>query len=167
MRRNRIRRHEHTRPDKENDRVRNIDSLNAQTGPVLLAYRANAELRTLVHTAASGAPLMSTTGPNETRHTIWRVAEPELVAEIGAAFDAARRAVHRGRTPPFGRGAAGRGSAPRGRQAADPQARRARSLRAHVADLGTRRSRATSRSSRSRFRTTRCTSSLTTASCAT
>ena len=62
-------------------------SLNAQTGPVLLAYRANVELRTLVHTAASGAPLMSTTGPNETRHTIWHVAEPELVTEIGAAFE--------------------------------------------------------------------------------
>jgi uncharacterized protein (DUF1015 family) len=38
----RIRRHEFTRPDKETDRVRNIDALNAQTGPVLLAYRANA-----------------------------------------------------------------------------------------------------------------------------
>ncbi|HUO65987.1 MAG TPA: DUF1015 family protein [Gammaproteobacteria bacterium] len=84
---NRIRRHELTRPDKETDRVRNIDSLNAQTGPVLLAYRANAELHTLVHAAAAGTPLMSATGPNETRHTIWRVAEPELVAAIGAAFD--------------------------------------------------------------------------------
>jgi uncharacterized protein (DUF1015 family) len=41
---NRIRRHELTRPDKENDRVRNIVTLNAQTGPVLLAYRANAAL---------------------------------------------------------------------------------------------------------------------------
>ncbi len=39
---NRIRRHELTRPDKEDDRVRNIATLNAQTGPVLLAYRANA-----------------------------------------------------------------------------------------------------------------------------
>jgi uncharacterized protein (DUF1015 family) len=84
---NRIRRHELTRPDKENDRVRNIDSLNAQTGPVLLAYRANVELRTLVNAAAAGSPLLSATGPNETRHTIWRVAEPELVVEITAAFD--------------------------------------------------------------------------------
>ncbi|HSC14880.1 MAG TPA: DUF1015 domain-containing protein, partial [Gammaproteobacteria bacterium] len=41
---NRIRRHELTRPDKENDRVRNIATLNAQTGPVLVAYRANAAL---------------------------------------------------------------------------------------------------------------------------
>ena len=84
----RIRRHEHTRPDKENDRVRNIDSLNAQTGPVLLAYRANVELRSLVQDAAAGAPLLSATGPNETLHTIWRVADVERVAELTEAFDA-------------------------------------------------------------------------------
>ena len=83
----RIRRHEHTRPDKENDRVRNIDSLNAQTGPVLLAYRANAEIRALVRAATAGSPLLDATGPNDTRHTIWRIAEPRA-AEIGAAFDA-------------------------------------------------------------------------------
>ena len=35
---NRIRKHEFTRPDKEDDRVRQIEALNAQTGPVLLAY---------------------------------------------------------------------------------------------------------------------------------
>ena len=40
--------HELTRPDKENDRVRNIATLNAQTGPVLLAYRANDALRELL-----------------------------------------------------------------------------------------------------------------------
>ena len=49
----RIRRHELTRPDKENDRVRNIVTLNAQTGPVLLAYRANAALRELIDTASA------------------------------------------------------------------------------------------------------------------
>src|SRR6185295_17418185 len=39
---NRIRKHEHTQPDKEDDRVRQIDALNAQTGPVMVAYpRAN------------------------------------------------------------------------------------------------------------------------------
>jgi uncharacterized protein (DUF1015 family) len=84
----RIRRHELTRPDKENDRVRNIDSLNAQTGPVLLAYRANAELRSLVRDASAGAPLLSATGPNQTLHTIWRVAEPERLAGLTEAFDA-------------------------------------------------------------------------------
>jgi uncharacterized protein (DUF1015 family) len=84
----RIRRHELTRPDKENDRVRNIDSLNAQTGPVLLAYRANAAIRSLVRDAAAGAPILSATGPNETLHTIWRVADEERVADLTEAFDA-------------------------------------------------------------------------------
>jgi uncharacterized protein (DUF1015 family) len=55
----RIRRHELTRPDKEGDRVRNIATLNAQTGPVLVAYRANATLSSLVAAAAREAPLFS------------------------------------------------------------------------------------------------------------
>ena len=42
---NRIRKHEFTRPDKEDDRVRQIEALNAQTGPVLLAYPDSARCR--------------------------------------------------------------------------------------------------------------------------
>lgn len=45
---NRIRRHEFTRPDKEDDRVRQIEALNAQTGPVLLAYPSDAEVDALL-----------------------------------------------------------------------------------------------------------------------
>src|SRR6185503_21226201 len=51
----RIRRHELTRPDKENDRVRNIATLNAQTGPVLLAYRASDALRELLSIATNAS----------------------------------------------------------------------------------------------------------------
>jgi uncharacterized protein (DUF1015 family) len=67
----RIRRHELTRPDKEQDRVRNIAALNAQTGPVLLAYRANDSLRELLTIATNAAPLFSVTGPNDVVHTVW------------------------------------------------------------------------------------------------
>ncbi|HVJ30916.1 MAG TPA: DUF1015 domain-containing protein, partial [Gammaproteobacteria bacterium] len=82
-----IRRHELTRPDKENDRVRNIATLNAQTGPVLCAYRADAALRELVAAAAKSAALFSVVGPNDVEHTVWRVA-PASVAAFQAAFDA-------------------------------------------------------------------------------
>lgn len=85
---NRIRRHELTRPDKETDRVRNIASLNAQTGPVLVAYRANAKLSDLTRAAARGAPLFSVAGPNDVEHTVWRVAARDDVAAFQAAFDA-------------------------------------------------------------------------------
>jgi len=84
---NRIRRHELTKPDKEDDRVHNIDALNAQTGPVLLAYRANVELASLVRDAVHPDPLFSARGPNDTQHTVWRVADPTRVAAFGAAFD--------------------------------------------------------------------------------
>ena len=43
-----IRKHEFTRPDKEDDRVRQIDALNAQTGPVLLAYPTAPEVDALL-----------------------------------------------------------------------------------------------------------------------
>src|SRR3954470_5860296 len=49
---NRIRKHEFTRPDKEDDRVRQIKALNAQTGPVLLAYPGSAEVDALLARAA-------------------------------------------------------------------------------------------------------------------
>jgi uncharacterized protein (DUF1015 family) len=85
---NRIRRHELTRPDKENDRVCNIATLNAQTGPVLLAYRANATLRELISAATRAAPLFSVVGPNDVEHTVWRVDAAARIAELTTAFAA-------------------------------------------------------------------------------
>jgi uncharacterized protein (DUF1015 family) len=84
----RIRRHELTRPDKENDRVRNIATLNAQTGPVLLAYRSNATIGELIRATSSGPPLFSVPGPNAVQHTVWRVATPAQVAAFAGAFNA-------------------------------------------------------------------------------
>ena len=83
---NRIRRHELTRPDKENDRVRNIATLNAQTGPVLLAYRANATLRDLLAVATNAAALFSVTGPHDVVHTVWH-ASPSTASTFQTEFD--------------------------------------------------------------------------------
>lgn len=88
---NRVRKHELTRPDKETDRVRNIDALNAQTGPVLCAYRGNETLRTLLADAARGAPLLDVDGPQNVRHTIWRIADPTTVARLERELDALGR----------------------------------------------------------------------------
>jgi uncharacterized protein (DUF1015 family) len=82
----RIRRHELTRPDKENDRVRNIATLNAQTGPVLLAYRASDGLRELLGVATNAAPLFSVTGPNDVVHTVWDTT-PATDATLQAELD--------------------------------------------------------------------------------
>ncbi len=84
---NRIRSHELTRPDKENDRVRNIAALNAQTGPVLLAYRAAKHITTLIRASTTEPPGIEVPGPNDTVHSLWPVVAPERIAAFLAAFD--------------------------------------------------------------------------------
>lgn len=85
---NRIRKHEFTRPDKEDDRVRQIEALNAQTGPVLLAYPSAGDADALLAQASAGTPDADVTAPDGIRHQIWVVRDTDLVARITAAFDA-------------------------------------------------------------------------------
>lgn len=85
---NRIRKHEFTRPDKEDDRVRQIEALNAQTGPVLLAYPDAPEVdEALARTTAEGAAA-DVTGDAGVRHTLWRIDAPAVLARLSAALDA-------------------------------------------------------------------------------
>ncbi len=84
---NRIRKHEFTRPDKEDDRVRQIDALDAQTGPVLLAYPAAPEVDAILANASSGAP-DSDAELDGVRHTLWVIRDAAVQARITAAFDA-------------------------------------------------------------------------------
>lgn len=84
---NRIRKHEFTRPDKEDDRVRQIEALNAQTGPVLLAYRKHAELQNILMLATRSEPLYEVKGENAVMHMIWRIDDAATVARITVAFN--------------------------------------------------------------------------------
>ena len=85
---NRFRKHEGTRPDKETDRVRNMLALNAQTGPVLSAYRARDDLRALMNEVAAEPALFEVTGQHDVSHTVWRVSEESRVNAVSAAFNA-------------------------------------------------------------------------------
>ena len=84
---NRIRKHEFTRPDKEDDRVRQIDALDAQTGPVLLAYPAAPEVDAILAAASSGAP-DSDAELDGVRHTLWVIRDAAILQRITAAFNA-------------------------------------------------------------------------------
>ncbi len=85
---NRIRRHEFTRPDKEDDRVRQIEALNAQTGPVLLAYRSQAEVDALLADAARAEPEVELVADDGIAHSLWVVRDPARIGQITAAFEA-------------------------------------------------------------------------------
>ncbi len=85
---NRIRKHEFTRPDKEDDRVRQIDVLNAQTGPVLLAYPSAPEVDAILQRASGGVPDADVVADDGIRHTIWVIRDGAVQKQITAAFDA-------------------------------------------------------------------------------
>ena len=82
-----IKKHEHTRPDKEDDRTRHMIQLHAQTGPVFLTYRASSTVDRIVNDVMRGAALFDFTAPDGVQHTIWRAEEAErrdLVVAFGA-----------------------------------------------------------------------------------
>jgi uncharacterized protein (DUF1015 family) len=85
---NRIRKHELTRPDKEDDRVRHMEALNAQTGPVLAAYPRAPELDALLAEAARVPPDVDAVADDRVRHAIWPIHDAGLLARIGALFEA-------------------------------------------------------------------------------
>ncbi|HED35687.1 MAG TPA: DUF1015 domain-containing protein [Gammaproteobacteria bacterium] len=85
---NRIRKHEFTRPAKENDRVNQIEALNAQTGPVLLAYKSDEAVDALLSQVAEGTPLYELTADDGIGHTFWIVEDQDVTDRLSAAFDA-------------------------------------------------------------------------------
>jgi uncharacterized protein (DUF1015 family) len=84
---NRIRKHEFTRPDKEDDRVRQIEALNAQTGPVFLTYKHHPDIDELVARITAGTPEVYVTADDGVRHTLWVLREPAAIETITSTFD--------------------------------------------------------------------------------
>ncbi len=86
---NRIRKHEHTTPAKEDDRVRQIEAVNAQTGPVMLGYPTAPQIDALLaEAAATGKPDVDVTADDGVRHQLWVIADDAMIAKLTAAVDA-------------------------------------------------------------------------------
>jgi uncharacterized protein (DUF1015 family) len=85
---NRIRKHEHTTPTKEDDRVRQIEAVNAQTGPVMSGYPNAPAIDALLAKAAAGKPEVDVTTDDGVRQQLWVVAEDALIDKLTRAFDA-------------------------------------------------------------------------------
>ena len=85
---NRIRKHEFTRPAKEDDRVRQIDAVNAQTGPVLLAYPDAPIVDEILLAASQGEPQLQTTADDGVEHTLWVISDKAMIQTLTDAFDA-------------------------------------------------------------------------------
>ena len=68
-----IKKHEHTRPAKEDDRTRHIDALDANTGPVFLTYKARPEIDALVDRLTGSDPIYDFVAPDGIQHVLWVV----------------------------------------------------------------------------------------------
>ncbi len=85
---NRIRKHEYTRPVKEDDRVRQIEAVNAQTGPVLLAYPDAPVVDKIIAQVSANEPDMDATADDGIQHTLWVIDDDKLISQLTEAFNA-------------------------------------------------------------------------------
>jgi len=84
---NLIKKHEFTRPDKEDDRVNHMDALDAQVGPVFLTYQAEEKVDALVSQVTGQEPEYEFDADDGTRHVFWVVKDAETTTALQAAFD--------------------------------------------------------------------------------
>ena len=83
---NTIRKHEFTRPDKEDDRVAHLEALDAQTGPVFLTYSADVELDALFNRIISSKPDVDFIASDGVQHTSWTINSSENAVFIENKF---------------------------------------------------------------------------------
>lgn len=83
-----IKKHENTRAEKEADRIRHVDACNAQTGPIFLAYRADAQIRETVRRNKEKEPLYDFTSKDGIQHRIFCISDSADIEKIQSAFAA-------------------------------------------------------------------------------
>ena len=81
-----IKKHEFTRPEKGEDRVKHMDVVNAQVGPVFLTYQAVSKIDELIAGITQGTPEYDFTLPDGIRHIFWIVSEADEIADLEDSF---------------------------------------------------------------------------------
>ena len=82
-----IKKHENTRADKEIDRITHVDTCNAQTGPIFLAYRAQDSIDAIINRIKQNQPEYSFISDDDIRHRVWLIDAPEDITSIRDNFD--------------------------------------------------------------------------------
>ena len=82
-----IKKHEHTRPAKESDRIKHVDRTNANAGPVFLTYKARPDIDKLVKKATKENPVYGFTAPDGIGHTVWVIEDDPLSDGLIREFD--------------------------------------------------------------------------------
>lgn len=81
-----IMKHENTRADKEIDRITHVDTCDAQTGPIFLAYRANEVISKVVAKTKQSAHINDFTSDDGIKHVVWKISDASDIDTIEGAF---------------------------------------------------------------------------------
>jgi len=81
-----IKKHEKTRADKEIDRITHVDTCNAQTGPIFLAYRAQDKIDEIVNKIKQNEPEYAFVSDDEIRHRVWLIDQKSDIDLIRDSF---------------------------------------------------------------------------------
>ncbi|MBO9129203.1 DUF1015 family protein [Bacillus sp. 165] len=84
---NTIKKHEHTRPEKELDRIRHVDACNANTGPIFMTYRYNQRIQDIVaNWIQNHSPLFQFTAEDGVTHALWTIDEATTIRNVTELF---------------------------------------------------------------------------------
>ena len=83
-----IKKHELTREDKEQDRIRHVDICNANTGPIFLAYRTVDEISAIIENLKKNAPVYDFTAEDGIKHRAWVIDNDETANKLIELFKA-------------------------------------------------------------------------------
>lgn len=81
-----IKKHENTREEKEQDRIRHVDTLDTQTGPIFLAYRLDAVLKEIIEETKRKTPVYNFVSEDKITHRVWVIDESEMMERIQQCF---------------------------------------------------------------------------------
>jgi len=82
-----IKKHEFTRPEKEEDRIRHMSALQAHTGPIFLAYRDNVSVNKIIEQFQSEVPIFSFVAEDGIKHEGWKIEQPTAIKTIVQLFE--------------------------------------------------------------------------------
>ncbi|NLP29052.1 MAG: DUF1015 domain-containing protein [Clostridia bacterium] len=89
-RNNVIKKHEHTRADKEQDRINHVDYCDANTGPIFLTYRSRDEINKIVDKYTAKEPIYNFIADDKVTHMVWKIDKEEDIKALVDQFEAVK-----------------------------------------------------------------------------
>jgi uncharacterized protein (DUF1015 family) len=83
---NKIKKHEFTRADKEQDRINHVNVCDANTGPIFLTYRNRADIDGIIEKWCQGAPTYNFQSEDGIGHIVWAIDNQQTITELQKCF---------------------------------------------------------------------------------